>query len=98
MSVPKRRKTKSTRNQRRSNIFIKIPNLILCKKCNQPSLPHIACKNCGSYKNKEVINVFKKLTKKEKKQKEKEIKTKEAIKKRETKKEEAISMEGLSKK
>jgi len=37
-------------------------------------LPHTACKNCGYYKGKEVVNVLGKLTKKEKKLREKEIK------------------------
>jgi len=41
---------------------------------------HTACLNCGTYKGREVIDVLKKLTKKERKQKEKELKAQEAEK------------------
>lgn len=38
---------------------------------------HVVCLNCGTYKNRTVIDVLKKLTKKERKQKEKELSEKE---------------------
>ncbi len=44
-----------------------------CPKCKEPALPHTACLNCGTYKGKEIIDVLKKLTKKERKQKEKQL-------------------------
>jgi large subunit ribosomal protein L32 len=94
MSVPKRRKTKSRRDQRRANIFIKSPFLVLCKKCNKAVLPYTVCQNCGYYKGLEVIDVFKKLTKKERKKKEREMKAAEAEKERER----PLSLEELSKK
>jgi large subunit ribosomal protein L32 len=74
MAVPKKRHTKSRRNKRRGNIFLKKPTLISCPKCGKDSLPHTLCLNCGFYKGREVIDVFKKMNKKEKKDKEKEIK------------------------
>jgi large subunit ribosomal protein L32 len=73
MAVPKKRHTKSRRNKRRGNIFIDKPTLVSCAKCGKETLPHRACPNCGYYKGREVIDVFKKMTKKEKKIKEKEI-------------------------
>jgi large subunit ribosomal protein L32 len=95
MAVPKQRKTKSRRNQRRSHIFLKAPALGVCVKCGKPVTPHTVCQNCGYYKGKMVIDVMKKLDKKEKKLKEKEIAAKEG----ETQKtQESLSMENLSKK
>ncbi len=73
MAVPKKRHTKSRRNKRRGNIFLNKPTLTKCSKCGKDSVPHTVCLNCGYYKGREVIDVFEKMTKKEKKTKEKEI-------------------------
>ncbi|MDP3991213.1 MAG: 50S ribosomal protein L32 [Candidatus Nealsonbacteria bacterium] len=97
MAVPKQRHTKSRRNKRRAHLYIEEPTLALCSKCGKSVLPHIACANCGSYKGREVIDVLKKLNKKERKEKEKELKAKEAADKKEGKKEGPLSMEELSK-
>ncbi len=94
MAVPKQRKTKSRRNQRRAHIFIKRPNLVPCPKCGILIPPHTVCPNCGFYNKMEVIDVMKKLTKKEKKKKKKEIASKE----KKEKTAETMTMEGLSKK
>ena len=94
MAVPKQRKTKSRRDQRRMHIFLSKPALTSCPKCGKPVLAHTVCQNCGYYKGTEVIDVLKKLTKKEKKKKEKEI----ASKGEKEKKTKPITMEGLSKK
>jgi len=75
--VPKQRKTKSRQANRRMHLFIKRRFLISCPKCAKPALPHTVCHNCGYYKGRQVIDVMKKLTKKEKKQKEREIQAKE---------------------
>lgn len=69
------------------HLFIKAPALAVCPKCAKPILPHKACKVCGFYKGAEVIDVLKKLTKKERKQKEKEMELKESQEKKEAKKE-----------
>ena len=94
MAVPKQRKTKSRRNQRRAHIFLKKPFLALCPKCKKPVRPHTVCLNCGYYKGEEIIDVLAKLTKKERKQREKEIKEKE----KETAAEKPMTMEELSQK
>jgi len=96
MAVPKQKHTKSRRDKRRSNIFLKAPKLGKCPKCGKPVLGHVVCSNCGYYKGVEVVDVMKKLDKKEKKQKEKEIAAKE---KEEGKaQEKPLTFEGLSKK
>ena len=76
------------------HIFLETPKLTLCAKCNKPVLPHNVCSVCGYYKGEEVIDVMKKLTKKEKKKKQKEIDAKGGGEK----KDKSLSMEELSKK
>jgi len=95
MAVPKQRKTKSKRNQRRMHLFLGAATLIKCDHCGKEKLPHIVCQNCGYYKGVEVVNVLAKLEKKEKKRREKEIKEKQDNEKKETK---PLTMEELSKK
>ncbi len=51
-----------------------------CAKCGASTIPHAVCLNCGYYKNREVIDVLKKLTKKERKAKEQELKGEEGKK------------------
>ena len=75
--VPKKRHTKSSRNQRRMHIFLTDPAITTCKKCGKPLRPHSACPSCGYYKGEEVVNVLAKLDRKERKAKEKEMKTHE---------------------
>jgi len=65
------------------HLYLEGPSLRSCPKCGKPVLPHTVCKGCGYYKGSEVIDVMKKLTKKERKQKEKELKAKEAAEKKE---------------
>ncbi len=97
MAVPKQKHTKSRRDKRRSQIFLKKPGLTKCPKCGKPVLPHVICWNCGYYKGSEVVDVLKKLTKKEKKAKEKEMKAKEEAEKKEAKKEKSLTWQELSK-
>lgn len=90
MAVPKQHRSKSRQGQRRMHIYLKGPKLTSCLKCGKPVLPHTVCPNCGFYKGAEIIDVMKKLTKKERKKKQKEIESKEEAK--------SLSMEELSKK
>jgi len=96
MAVPKKKHTKSRRDKRRANIFLKAPTLTACPKCRKPVLPHTACFNCGYYKGIEVMDVLKKLNRKEKKEKQKEITAKGEAEK--TGKEKSLNWEDLSKK
>ncbi len=74
MAVPRHRHTKGKRNKVRMHLFIKPAVLTICKKCKKSVRPHTICKNCGFYNGKKIIDVLKKLTRKDKKAKEKEIK------------------------
>ncbi len=94
MAVPKQKHTKSRRNRRRMHIFLEKPSLVKCPKCGKLKLPHVVCENCGYYKGREIIDVLKDLTKKERKKKEKEL----AMKEGEQGKTKPLSMEELSKK
>ncbi|MBZ1356220.1 MAG: 50S ribosomal protein L32 [Candidatus Nealsonbacteria bacterium] len=91
MAVPKKRHTKSRRDKRRMHIFLTKPGLGTCQKCGKETMPHRICANCGYYKGREVIDVLKKLDRKEKKLKKKEIQDGKKVKK-------DLSMEELSKK
>ena len=68
-----------------------------CPKCGKAVLAHTVCQNCGYYKGKEVIDVLKKLNKKERKLKEKEMAAKETEEKTKGA-EKPLTWEELSKK
>ncbi len=55
MAHPKRRHTKSRRDQRRSHHKLAPVNLSPCPQCQQLKLPHRVCLQCGYYKGVEII-------------------------------------------
>ena len=71
--VVRMRHTKSKRNRIRSHHALSRGRFVVCQKCKAETLSHLACLQCGFYGGKEVINVFAKLDKKERKKKEKEL-------------------------
>ncbi len=66
MSVPKKRRTKSSIGKRRSHDSLKKIKLSTCPKCKKDVLPHTVCENCGTYKGKQVLKVKNALTDKKK--------------------------------
>ena len=50
-SEPKRRHSKSRKRVRRASIKLRV-NFINCSNCGKPTLPHIACRECGFYGGK----------------------------------------------
>ena len=57
MAVPKRKKSKSRRDKRRTHQKTSAPNLTSCPQCGDSRLPHHACPGCGTYKGRTVIDV-----------------------------------------
>ena len=55
MAVPKQKKSKSRRDQRRSHDGLTAPARSACPQCHQPKPPHRACPNCGTYRGREVM-------------------------------------------
>lgn len=55
MPVPKRKRSRRRRDMRFANKGIKVKAITQCKTCNEPIMPHVACKNCGHYKGIKVM-------------------------------------------
>ncbi|MBN2125880.1 MAG: 50S ribosomal protein L32 [Deltaproteobacteria bacterium] len=55
MAVPKKKKSKSRRDMRRSHDQTRLPNTSLCPQCHEPVLPHHVCLQCGTYKGRDLI-------------------------------------------
>ncbi len=55
MAVPKRKKSKSKRDVRRSSKKVEAPDLSTCPECGEAKLPHHACPSCGYYKGRIAI-------------------------------------------
>ena len=72
------RHTKGHRNERRQHLKLKPVNAASCPKCKSLILPHAVCSNCGTYRGRQVIDVLKKLNKKERKAKAKELEQRKA--------------------
>lgn len=90
MAVPKQKKTKSRRNQRRMHIHLDAPATATCPQCKEQKLMHAVCKACGYYKGKEVIDVLKIKKASSSKKEEKKAEEEKAKK--------PLTMEALSKK
>jgi len=56
--------------RRRSHLALEQQTLRACAQCGKASRPHTACKYCGYYKGKEVVNVLARQVKKAEKRKQ----------------------------
>jgi large subunit ribosomal protein L32 len=54
MAVPKRKKSPSRRNMRRSHHALKPVGLIECPNCGEQKLSHHICAACGYYDGRQV--------------------------------------------
>ena len=66
MSIRMRHTRSHTRN-RRSHHALTLPRLSKCIKCSTLHIRHRVCNTCGSYKGRDVVDVMKKITKREEK-------------------------------
>ena len=57
MSVPKKRRTKSSVGNRRSHHALKKITLNKCPQCGKATKPHKACEFCGTYKGKQIVKI-----------------------------------------
>ncbi len=55
MAVPKKKKSRSKRDMRRSHDKVKTRGLATCPQCHEPVLPHHVCLECGTYNGKTII-------------------------------------------
>ena len=56
MAVPKRKKSKSKRDKRRTHQKRTAPNLSTYPECGEATRPHHACPSCGYYKGRKVVD------------------------------------------
>ncbi len=56
-ALPKRKISKQRKRNRRSHHAIDAPTLVKCPDCNSMKLPHQVCKECGTYKGIQVLQV-----------------------------------------
>ena len=57
MAVPKGKVSKARRDSRRANWKLTMPGIVECPQCHQMKLSHRVCKQCGTYKGKQVIEI-----------------------------------------
>ncbi len=55
MAVPKRRVSRARKGNRRSHDHLDLPTVVACKNCGEKIQPHRVCKECGYYKDRNVL-------------------------------------------
>ncbi|MDO8429135.1 MAG: 50S ribosomal protein L32 [Candidatus Daviesbacteria bacterium] len=54
---PKKRHSKARKRTRRAAISLASISLLKCTNCEQATIPHQVCKNCGFYAGKKVTSI-----------------------------------------
>lgn len=57
MPVPKRKYPKSRQGKRRSHLALNVPPLTDCPQCHTLKLSHHVCPTCGTYGERDVLEV-----------------------------------------
>ena len=60
MAEPKKRTNNSKQGMRRMHDKVFSSAITFCEKCHEPKVRHTVCKNCGTYKGAQVIDLEKK--------------------------------------
>jgi large subunit ribosomal protein L32 len=55
MAVPKRRKSRRRRNERRAHDALVPLQTVKCPSCGEPTQRHRACPKCGQYRGRQVV-------------------------------------------
>lgn len=55
MAVPKKKMSRSRTRRRKAQWKVNAPKSAACAQCGKPKLQHRACKECGSYAGREVV-------------------------------------------
>ncbi len=56
MGLPGHRRTSSHKRRRAAHFALKPMSISTCEKCQKPVQPHHACRACGFYKGREVVD------------------------------------------
>ncbi len=57
MALPKKKTTKARQGKRRSHLKLNLPALDICPQCQSPKLAHHVCPTCGSYNDRQAVEV-----------------------------------------
>jgi large subunit ribosomal protein L32 len=57
MAVPKRKISRSRRDNRRGHVNVTVPALSICTNCGEMTRPHRVCQHCGYLKGVQVMEV-----------------------------------------
>ncbi|HKJ88510.1 MAG TPA: 50S ribosomal protein L32 [Gammaproteobacteria bacterium] len=55
MAVPKKKTSKTRRDQRRAHHGIRPDSLSTCPECGERKRPHHVCQGCGTYRDRQVL-------------------------------------------
>ncbi len=55
MAVPKKKMSRSRTRRRKASWRLARPASVACERCGKPKLPHRACRECGTYAGREVV-------------------------------------------
>ena len=56
MAVPKKKMSRSRTRRRKATWKVSAPTTSACDNCGAQKIPHRLCKNCYTYKGREVVS------------------------------------------